>query len=285
MERLEAHRKFYAELITASVGVEKGDGRLAAAFAAVPREKFVGPGPWKVFAGAGYIETPTDDPAFLYQDVVVGIAPERRINNGQPLLHAACLAALQVKEGARVVHVGAGTGYYTALLARLAGATGSVVAYEVEKDLAGRAANNLADVANVKVEARSGAEAKLPECDAIYVSAGATAPMDAWLDALRPSGRLLFPLTPNDGPGGARGVGGILLVTRGAKEEFGARFICPTAFIACVGARDEETAAKLSEAFKKGNWREVKSLRRGTEPDDTCWVAGKRWWLSTSEAV
>jgi protein-L-isoaspartate(D-aspartate) O-methyltransferase len=72
----------------------------------------------------------------LYQDVVVAIAPERKINNGQPVLHAMCLAALDVKQGEKVLHVGAGTGYYTALMARLTGATGQVVAYEVEHDLA-----------------------------------------------------------------------------------------------------------------------------------------------------
>src|SRR6266513_1352013 len=33
-----------------------------------------GAGPWKVFAGGNYVETPTDDPAFLYQDVVVALA-------------------------------------------------------------------------------------------------------------------------------------------------------------------------------------------------------------------
>ena len=51
------------------------------------RGSFVGPGPWKVFAGSNYVETPTDDAAFLYQDVVVALAPERRINNGEPSLH------------------------------------------------------------------------------------------------------------------------------------------------------------------------------------------------------
>jgi protein-L-isoaspartate(D-aspartate) O-methyltransferase len=284
MERLEAHRKFFGNLITASAGVGKDDDRLAA-FAAVPRERFVGPGPWKVFAGTGYIETPMDDPAFLYQDVVVAIAPERKINNGQPVLHAVCLAALHMKEGERAVHIGAGTGYYTAALARLVGTTGSVMAYEVEEDLAERAAMNLADLGNVRVEKRSGADGSLPECDAIYVSAGATAPMSVWLDALQENGRLLFPLTPSDGPCGMPGLGGMLLLTRIAGARHGARFVCPVMIIPCVGARDEETAAKLSAAFKRGNWRDVKSLRRRTEPDETCWVAGNGWWLSTKEEV
>src|SRR5260370_41553795 len=134
VDRLEAHRHFYAELVTTSAGAAKNE-RLKHAFASTPRERFIGIGPWKVFAGGDYVETPTDDPAFLYQDVVVALAPERRINNGEPSLHATNLAALNVKQGEKVLHIGAGTGYYTAVLARLTGATGQVVAYEIIQDL------------------------------------------------------------------------------------------------------------------------------------------------------
>jgi hypothetical protein len=59
---------------------------------ATPREHYLGPGPWKVFTLRGYIQTPSDDAAFVYQDVVVALDEERRINNGQPTLHALCLA-------------------------------------------------------------------------------------------------------------------------------------------------------------------------------------------------
>jgi hypothetical protein len=55
-------------------------------------------------------------------------------------------------------------------------------------------------------------------------------------------------------------------------------------FINCQGARDEETAKKLAEAFKRGDLRSVRSLRRHTQPDETCWCEGKGWWLSTAES-
>ena len=276
MDRIEAHRSFYASLVTANAGVPRGDSRLAAAFAATPRERFVGPGPWRVFTSAGYITTPSDDPAFLYQDIVIALMEAGQINNGQPALHAYCLAALKVKEGEAVVHVGAGTGYYTAVLARLVGPAGSVSAYEIEEKLAKQAKENLAEFSNVAVHQCSGCEGRLPRCDVIYVNAGATAPLDIWLDALRPGGRLLFPLTPSEGPGG------MLLITRAANDSFEAQMLLPVMFIPCVGARDEETAKKLSEAFKKGTMRDVKSLRRKSPPDRTCWCAGKGWWLSTA---
>ncbi|HYL62545.1 MAG TPA: protein-L-isoaspartate(D-aspartate) O-methyltransferase [Candidatus Methylomirabilis sp.] len=238
MERLEAHCKLFADLITANAGIAKGNERLIEAFAATPREKFLGPGPWRIFTASGYIETPAADPEFLYQDVLVALAPERRINNGQPILHAISLAALNVKQGEAVVHVGAGTGYYTAILAWLVGQSGSVVAYEVETDLAEQAKRNLGDLANVRVEARSGAAGVLSECDAIYVSAGATTPLSNWVDALRVNGRLLFPLTPAEGPGGTPSAGGMLLVRRRDDGKFAARFVCPAAFVPCAGARD-----------------------------------------------
>ena len=52
MGRLEAHSASYAKLVTANAGVPQTN-RLVAAFAAVPRERFVGPGPWRVFTPGG----------------------------------------------------------------------------------------------------------------------------------------------------------------------------------------------------------------------------------------
>ena len=54
--------------------------------------------------------------------MLVAIDAERGINNGQPSLHAQSIAALELKEGETVVQIGAGAGYYTAILAELVGA-------------------------------------------------------------------------------------------------------------------------------------------------------------------
>jgi len=278
MASLPDHRWFYARLITAGL---PENPRLVAAFAAVPRERFVGPGPWQILAASGPLETPTNDPSFLYQDVLVALAPERGINNGQPSLHALCLSALDVKPGERILHVGAGTGYYTAVISELVGPTGEVIAYEIAEDLALRAAENLSDRVNAKVLHRSGAEAPLPDADIVYVNAGATAPRDTWLGALRPGGRLLFPLTGGHGP--ANDVGGMLLVTRG-ENGYPARFISGVAFVPCIGASDDASTENLWRAFQRGDARSVRSLRRGTPPDKSCWFAGDGWWLSRAPA-
>jgi protein-L-isoaspartate(D-aspartate) O-methyltransferase len=157
-----------------------------------------------------------------------------------------------------------------------------VFAYEIEPDLAHRASVNLSDHSYVIVHAHSGAEGLLPGCDVIYVNAGATAPLDSWLDALHLGGRLLFPLTP-DGVGQMPGAGDILLVTRLRNECFDARFISRAMFIPCVGARDENTAKKLAEAFKGGDFAKVRSLHRRTSPDESCWCSGDGWWLSIED--
>jgi protein-L-isoaspartate(D-aspartate) O-methyltransferase len=221
------------------------------------------------------VETLTDDPAVLYQDVVVSLGSGGPLNNGQPTLHALCLAALAPKKGERVVHVGAGTGYYTTLLAKLVGESGVVDAYEIEPTLAQRAIDNLAAFPNVTVHARSGAEGTLTACDVLYVNAGATEPLAIWLDALRPMGRLLFPMTPDVG------VGAMLLVTKQEDGSFTARFLLQAQFISCTGARNEVTERKLAEAFRDNSWSKVKSLHRNDEPDDSCWCSGPGWWLST----
>ena len=274
VDRIEAHRLFFANLVTAQAGIPP-DSELAAALASTPREQFVGPPPWKMFTRSGYVETLTDDSAVLYQDVVVSLGSEGPLNNGQPTLHAFCLAALAPKKGERVVHVGAGTGYYTTLLVKLVGESGVVDAYEIVPTLAQRATDNLAPFPNVTVHARSGAEGVLPACDVLYVNAGATEPLAVWLDALRPMGRLLFPMTPDTG------VGAMLLVTKQEDGSFTARFLLQAQFVPCIGARNEATEQKLAEAFRNSNWTKVKSLHRNDEADDSCWCSGHGWWLST----
>src|SRR6202041_877393 len=270
MDRMQAHRIFFARLVTANAGIAPGS-ELEAALATTPREDFVGPPPWKIFTRSGYVESPADDPALLYQDVVVSLGSEGPFNNGQPTLHAICIAALAPQKGERVVHVGAGTGYYTTLLAKLVGETGVMDAYEVEPEFVRRAVNNLTEFPYVTVHARSGAEGPLPECDVIYVNAGATGPLDVWLDALRPKGRLLFPITPSEA------AGAMLLITKREDGELTARFLLQVQFVPCIGARDETAEQRLSEAFRNGGWAKVKSLHRNDSPDESCWFAGSGW--------
>jgi hypothetical protein len=66
------------------------NARLEAAFSATRREDFLGDGPrWMLRGPRGYITTPDADPVYLYTDDLVGILPERHLNNGQPSLQGA----------------------------------------------------------------------------------------------------------------------------------------------------------------------------------------------------
>lgn len=267
-------RKWYAEFIVRSVG--SASERLQSAFAAVPREGFLGPGPWQIVAGSGYMASVDSDPRCIYQDLLVGLAPDKGINNGQPSLHAKCLDAAAPELGGAVVHVGAGSGYYTAILATLVGMQGRVTAYEADEELAVHARDNLRAFSNVCVLPASATDRVLPECDVIYVNAGASHPPAAWLDALRIGGRLVFPLTGPDGQGA------MLKVTRRGQNAYDATAFARAAFIPCIGARDDSDAAAVSAAMQEKVLKDVKSLRRDSNPDATAWCIGDGWWLSTT---
>jgi protein-L-isoaspartate(D-aspartate) O-methyltransferase len=268
-DRLATRRKAYAREVLARFGTN--DPGVEAAFAKVPREAFLGPPPWAFGKGGAASWATTSNPESLYQDELIALDRAKGINNGQPSLHALCIAALRLTRRDHVLHIGAGTGYYTAILAEVAG---SVAAYEIEAALAARAAGNLAAWPNVTMHAESATGRGLPPADAIYVCAGATHPDPFWLDALRDGGRLLFPLTGDDM------WGGMLLVER-QGHGFAARFVSRCGFIHCAGPRDPVTAARLSEVFRVGGMDAVRSLTRQPPPGLTVWFAGDGWYLST----
>ena len=172
---LKIIRRAYAKQVTAAASV--GDPQVEAAFAAVAREDFLGPGPWHIVRwGGGYRATPDADPIYLYTDDVIGILPKRNLNNGQPSLDAALIAAAAPQPGEHVLHIGAGVGYYTAILAELVGATGRVTAIEDDAELAARATANLAQTPHVRVVHGDGTRMAFEPADVIYVNAGATRP-------------------------------------------------------------------------------------------------------------
>jgi protein-L-isoaspartate(D-aspartate) O-methyltransferase len=275
-DRSEKLRSLYAELICAAAGLS--DPRIVQAFRTVKREPFAGPGPWLLTSGGhGYVKTPDDDPAFLYQNLLLALDAERGINIGMPGAHAYWLGACEIRQGETVLQIGAGSGYYTAVLAHLVGPDGRVHAYEIDEGLAARATDNLKDLPHVEIRTTSGVTSDLPKADVIYVCAGATQPARCWLDALRPGGRLLFPLAPQFV------LGGMLLIRRPERGAvWPAKFVSRAQFIGCVGLQDEEAGRRLSDAFAKG-WECVRSLHLDSAPDETSWFAGEGWWLSTAE--
>jgi protein-L-isoaspartate(D-aspartate) O-methyltransferase len=274
LDRLADFREVFAHVVLARAGIR--DTRLHDAFAKIPRHEFVGPGPWRLCEEGE--PTLSTDPALLYQDVVLGLAPERGITTGLPSLHARCLHACAPRTGESVIHVGAGAGYYTAVLAELVGPTGSVTAFEIDQALAATASARLQDWPSVLVHPSSGIDLPAGAADLIYVCAGVQRLPRAWLDGLRPGGRLGVPLTPGDGEGG------FLLVHQLRRAAFSARFLCPARFFPCMGAQEPARVDSLADAFRSRGLAAVRSLRRLPEtPDESCWFAGDDWWLSTRD--
>ena len=282
-------RRAYAKQTLAAARVT--DPRIEAAYAAVPREDYLGPGPWQIMRMlGGYALTPDADPVYVYVDQVVGLVPERWLNNGQPSFHAALLSSAGINESEHVVHVGCGTGYYTALMAHLVGSSGRVTAIEFDPGLAIRARTNLARFSNVTVIEGDGAVTPFDSADVVYVNAGVTRPMPLWLDGLKEGGRLLVPLTtdynfPNAKPGiidpkRMMESGAYFRIQRRGME-FNARGVMATAIIPCESARDPESEAALAAAFEKVSWTRVKSLVRGGEvPEERGWLRGEGWCLT-----
>jgi protein-L-isoaspartate(D-aspartate) O-methyltransferase len=257
------------------------------AFATVPRERFFGPGPWRVLSPmvmSEYWTTEDADPRHLYHDVLIAIDEARRLNNGQPSLWARMYDQLELSRGDHVIHVGAGAGYYSAIPAEIVGPAGRVTAIEIDPILAARAKKNLAAAwPQTKVIAADGFlfQPDRP-ADAIVVNAGVTHFSAVWLDALAAeNGRLLVPLTD------AERWGCFLMITRpaGDPRRYAARFAGRVGMIPCVGGRDLAAEGKLTAALASGDFTAIRSLRRAPEePDHTCWLAGEGWWLSTAPA-
>ena len=161
------------------------------------------------------------DPVALYQDLAFTLDPARGVNNGSPSLHAHWLNAIAPHPGERVCHIGAGTGYYTAILAELVGPQGTVVAVEFDPRLTAAARANLSHCKNAAVVEGDGTTFPDVPADCIYVNFGVERPMTPWLEALPEGGRLIFPL-------GYRQenfiAGGGFLITRD-NTGFSARFL------------------------------------------------------------
>src|SRR5258708_39258366 len=129
--------------------------------ATVPREDFLGPGPWRILRPAemekGYQSTSDEDPRHLYDNVLVALHEDRMLNNGEPLGLLLFLDSLELSSGDRLLHIGCGVGYYTAIAAHAVGPRGSVVGVEIDRDLGSRADRNLRSYRNVKVVMGDGA--------------------------------------------------------------------------------------------------------------------------------
>lgn len=277
---LEECRRFYAEEIRYAANLSTP--ALIEAFARVPREKFLGPGPWKIAGadvtgggGAIYVPTEDDDPRHVYHNVAIGLDPSRNLNNGQPGSLAHWIEALDLKAGDRVFHLGCGVGYFSAILAETVGPTGSVIASEVDAEFAERAGTNLASYANVQVHSGDGTALDVGTCDAMLINAGVTHPQRRWLEHLREGGRIVVPITVAIGNTGL-GKGVMVKIVRepagqSGAPRFSARVLTFVAIYHCTSGRNPQLEPVLGKAFATGALMKTRSVRTDAhESIDTC---------------
>lgn len=157
------------------------DPRVLAAMLRVPREQFVGPG----LADRAYDDHPL--PIGFGQTI------------SQPFVVARMCELLAPSPMSRVLEVGAGCGYQTAVLAELAG---EVLAVEIVPALADRATRTLAALgkANARVACFDGTcgWAEHAPYDGIIIAAGAPKVPVLLLAQLAERGRLVLPVGPRD---------------------------------------------------------------------------------------
>ena len=199
------------EQLLAELRVDIRDPRVLATMAGVPRERFL----------------PEGLRPYAYENRPLPIGRGQTIS--QPLIVALMTEALHLSGEEKVLEVGTGSGYQTAILAELAA---EVVSVERIAELAEGAAALLSELGyrNVRVHA-AGETLGWPDdapYEGIIVTAGAPAVPHSLLDQLAPGGRLVIPV-------GARDVQELLLV---AKTGHGvtSRRLGPCRFVPLVGS-------------------------------------------------
>ena len=202
----ERHKMAESQLRSRGIREE----RILEAFYETPRERFVPP---------EYVRQ-------AYTDAALPIGYGQTIS--QPYIVALMLQELSPQIDHRVLDVGVGSGYQTALLARL---SGHVYGIERIEDLTERAMNTLAALCACNVTLCTGdGSLGWPEeapFDRIICGAGAPDVPQAWIDQLAEGGRIVLPVGGPDAQ--------VLLAVEKQQGQIRRREFCDVRFVRLIG--------------------------------------------------
>lgn len=141
----------------------------------------------KKFVKKEYIEN-------AYDDIPLPIAPGATIS--QPSTVAAMTEALDVESGMKVLEIGTGSGYQSALLAELVGGKGKVITIEINKEVYEFGKSNLKNyhiIEAILSDGSLGYEKEAPY-DRIIVTAAASTLPEELIKQLKVSGIMIIPI-------------------------------------------------------------------------------------------
>lgn len=162
-----------------SSGIIK-DKKVIEAFKTIPREEFI----------------PEELVKEAYGDYPLSIGKGQTIS--QPTTVMLMTEALELKDGDKVLEVGAGSGYQAAIIAKIIGNKGKVIATEIIKNLAKFAKNNTKGIKNIEIvniDGSKGYEKEEPY-DAIIITAASPQIPKPLIEELKDRGRLVAPVGP-----------------------------------------------------------------------------------------
>jgi protein-L-isoaspartate(D-aspartate) O-methyltransferase len=171
----------HVDLASDEIGKDKLDERVMAAMLRVPRHLFV----------------PVQLAAYAYQDTPLPIGFDKTIS--QPFIVALMTDLLSPQPNESVLEVGTGLGYQAAILSELAGQVRSI---EIVEEFASHAQGLLDQLGYANVEIRVGDGSRgwreHAPFDKIIVTAAADEMPLGLLEQLKPGGRMVMPLGPED---------------------------------------------------------------------------------------
>lgn len=187
------------------------DRSVLSIFEKVPRHKFI-------------------DPRFYkdaYSDFPLAIGDGQTIS--QPYMVAIMAQSLDIKKSDRVLEIGAGSGYQTAILAELAD---QVFSIERVKNLTEKATAVLTEMGYKNIILKTGDGTmgweEFAPFDKIIVSASAESVPEPLVRQLKPPGKLVMPVGP-------RSSQALLLLEKTAKGDVAERNICACTFVPLIG--------------------------------------------------